>query len=155
MPVVIAQPLLQVDRQRVVDHRRFGNDVNRATRSVLAIQSALRSAQHFQTLYIKETHAVGIYRAHIRFVAIHPNRTGLAGAVIRHTYAANGEDRLHIAIGAADLHIGDLRRNIIGAGQAELLELGAGHTGDCDRGILGAFRAFLRRYNHFFQHGRR
>ena len=94
---------------------------------------------------------MGVHRWLVGFIHIHTNRACLVGVVIRHAYAADGEDRLHLTIGAADLHIGHLRADIICAFYPKLFDRIAGKAGDGNGNILGTLAAALGGDYDFFQ----
>ena len=127
--------------------------VDGAGRRVLAVQRALRPAQHLHAFQV-EQQALRLHRegeAHL--VHVHAHGRGIVGAVVLEADAADAELRLAAAERGFDLQAGHLALQLVDLADAAGLEFVAGQHADRDADVLGRFSAALGRHLDAVQRG--
>src|SRR4051812_47740959 len=93
---------------RAVKLRRPRIKTDRAASGVLAVESALRSAQYFDPFQVVKLQRLNGSDAFINFVDVNGDRALLVHCIVRHGDAADNERRLHLTKGGGKRNVREL-----------------------------------------------
>mgnify|MGYP006915230203 CR=1 FL=1 len=148
--IAIAGVEIAVD---VVELRRAADQVDRAAGGVLAVEGALRAAQHLDALEIVHGDAEEGEVALVDFVIIGRDRARLIERIVRHRHPAQRENRGVVADDRGQLEVGHLGYQRIHRIDPRFGQRIPANRGNRDRDRLEVFRSLRRRHHDLARTG--
>jgi len=117
---------------------------------VLAVQRALRAAQHLDAIEVVDLQRLHGADRFVHLIHVHRDRAALILTVVLRRDAAQCERRLRLgAVRRVEQHVRHAGRDVAGLAHAVLGQVGAGERRDRQRYVLQPLDAALRRHDDF------